>query len=353
MGLILAVLVDAPAQVTVSAVKQFDQLMRNYNAVVLNDASFNNSNIEGAVAVGGNLSITNGSVAYLTQYYPNGGEPTLYVNGQLTVSGDTKVQSGYASTPHASGSFYQNANQRHFTTTSGGGMLNMDNSPDPRTYTSPVSNPTPANWNWATIGSQATSLSSQLAAAAATGIIGVGANQTLTFSSPNATAGVVVFNLNAALLNGNTYGGQIFSNFGFAIGANQTFVVNVINASGKTLFSGANFNPNNFTGVGGAGQLLWNITGSGNVTIASGGEFYGSIVAPQATLVDNGNVRFNGQVLASGMSYSGAQLHYTNFSPAGTVSSVLVPEPSTYACWMAALCGVGLWWHRRRAAHRG
>jgi len=340
---------SAQAQTAISAVNGFDSLVRNYNAVVLNNATFSNSNMEGAIAVRGNLTTSSGSIAYKTSVYANSSDPTLYVGGQLKISGETKLQSGYAALPNSAGSFVTvNGSQRHFLTTTGG-KLNLDNLQNPLAKTSPTTNPTPANWNWASIESTAISLSSQLAAAAVTGTIGVNTgNQTLTFSPNSTDAGVVVFNFDASLLNGNSYGGQNFSNLKFNIGSDQTFVVNVLNANGKTLIGqGVNFNTSSFVGAGGADQLLWNITGSGDVTLMGSGDFYGSILAPEATL-SNGSGRVEGQILAGGLTYSNAQLHYNDFSP----TAVLVPEPGTYALWTLGLCVAGLVWHRRRRATR-
>lgn len=335
------------AQTTLSAVNQFSEIMRDYNAVVLNNGNFQNSNMQGSIAVRNNLTTSGGSIAYGKAIYANSPNPTLYVGGTLTVNGETKLESGYASLPGSSGQFIQvNANQRHFKT-SNGGKLNMDNLTAPQSYTDPrnsQTNPPPANWNWATIESQAISLSAQLAAANATGTIQM-VNQTLTFSSVDTSPGVVVFNLDASLLSGNYYNNQMVSGFNFAIGENQTFVINVLNADGKTLLGSAmNMGANSFTGAGGAGQLLWNITGSGNVTLGSnGGDFYGSILAPEAT-INNGRL-VDGQILARNLNYSNVQLHYTDFSP----TAVLIPEPGTYALWTLGLCGAGLWWHRRRS----
>ncbi len=329
-------------QTSVPAVSGFDSLVRNYNAVVLNDASFTNyGDTWGPLAVGGNLSLNSGAVAIQSGLYPAMTDPTLYVNGQLTVTNDVQLNSGYASAPNITGAWsFSNDGQKLLQGGPGGGKLFSANSSDPLAAVDPRNNPAPANWNWATIQSTATSLSSTLAATALSGTISVNTgNQTLTFNPNGSSAGVAVFQLDASLLGSGTYNGQNFSNVAFNMGADQTFAINVINANGRTIFgNGVNFND-----PGVADRLLWNITGSGSVALGNGGQFYGSVLAPSMTVNNANNTAINGQIVVGGLSYSSAELHYTAFSP----TSVLVPEPSTYALWAVAVCGAGLVWRRR------
>ncbi len=340
---IFAVSGGVRAQTFVPEIGSFDHLVRNYNAVVFGNATFTNyGDTWGPLAVGGNLTLNGGAVAIKPNLFTPGADPTLYVNGQLTLTNDVHLNSGYASTPNVTGSWtFTPTNQRIWQGGPGGGKLYSANSNDPQANTSPLSNPAPANWNWASIESQAISLSASLAATAASGTIAVNnGNQTLTFTASGPSAGTVVFNLDASLLGTGTYNGQNFSNVQFNIGADQNFAINVINANGKTLFGqGVNFND-----PGSAERLLWNITGSGSVGLGNGGQFYGSVLAPLVNLSNANNTAINGQVIAGGLSYSNAELHYTGFSP----TAVLVPEPGTYALWTLALCAAGLWWHRRR-----
>jgi len=290
--------------------------------------------------VNGNLSLHGGAVAIKPQLFTVGADPTLYVNGQLSLSNDVHLNSGYASTPNVTGSWtFSNNNQRLFE--GGGGKLYSANSNDALANNDPRTNSAPENWNWASIQSSATSLSAELAAMAASGTVAVNTgNQTLTFTPDSAAAGTVVFNLDASLLGTQSYNGQSFTGLQFNMGADQNFVVNVLNANGKTLFGqGVNFNE-----PAGSGRLLWNLAGSGSVGLGNGGQFYGSVLAPSMSLSNANNTAINGQVIAGGLTYSNAELHHTNFSPV----SVLVPEPATYAWWTLALCATGWWWQRRR-----
>jgi hypothetical protein len=111
------------------------------------------------------------------------------------------------------------------------------------------------------------------------------------------------------------------------------YVINVVNAGGTTLFSGANFNSgSNDT------NLLWNIEGSGTVALGTGNSFYGSILAPSATITNDSNTTINGQVVASAFTDNNTELHYDGFDAV----SVVVPEPMTFALWGVALCGAAI-----------
>lgn len=350
----IAMAAAARAQTTVQAVSDFDTLVRNYNAIVFGNASLTNyGDTWGPLAVEGNLSMNGGVLAAQPNTFTVSSDPTLYVNGQLSLSGDTQLNSGYASTPNLTGTWtFSNDNQRKLS--GSGGNLYSANSSDPQANTSPLNNPAPSNWNWASIQSQATSISSTLAAGTLSGTVSVNnGNQTLTFTANSTDAGVVVFQLDASLLGSGTYNGQHFSNLQFNMGTDQTFAINVINANGTTLFgNGVNFND-----PGNADRLLWNITGSGSVSLGNGGQFYGSVLAPLMTVNNANNTAINGQIVADSLSYSNAELHYTGFSPsaASLVGSVLVPESGTWAIWTAALCVGALGWQqwRRRSGESG
>ncbi len=350
----LAVTAVASAQVTVvnQAVHDFDTLVRNYNLISLGNASFGSGygDTEGPIAVQGNLSLNGGSIGNQPGKYGATSDPTLYVGGSLTMNGFTTINTGYASTPNVGGGFSWDGTQRRLT--GGGGTLSMN---DSSATTSPITNSGPANWNWSSISSSATSIQNTLANAAALGagtgtISASGGN--LNFNVTGNPSGVVVFNLDASLLSGNTYNGQSFSNISLNVPTGDLFVVNVTNvANGQTLFgtgSGINFNQGS-----GYDRLLWNIlpsTGpSTSVSLGNGGQFFGSVLAP---LIDLGNtasnsVPVNGQIIAGSYTHSGAELHYTGFD-ASSIPFSAVPEPGTYALGAVGLCIAGIIWQRRR-----
>lgn len=329
-GVVLAPAPLAWAQTTAEAINIFDGLVRNYNLVAFGNASFSGHSIEGSLAVRGDLSLSSTPVA---SHHGAGTDPTLFVSGKLTLQNDSHLQRGYASINSSQNAHLSVSGNQ---VTSSGGKLILNGS-----TSNPKTNAGPANWNWATIQSQAISLSQTLKNAAQSGTIAVNqGNQTLTFTSSTSQAGVVVFQLDASKLGQSSYDGiNNVTNVAFNLAANQTAVVNVINADGRTIFSGYNFNDNGNVG----GHLLWNFNGSGTAQIGNNGDFFGSILAPEMTL-QNRNNRLDGQLIVKDINYSGAQLHFEEFAPIG----VLVPEPATYAWWTVALCAAGWWWQRRR-----
>gem|GEM_PF-6121716 len=324
---------EAYAQATVQAVNTFDSLVRNYNLVAFGNASFSGHSIQGGLAVQGNLTLS--STPGIGSNYGTGADPTLFVGGKLTLKNDSSVSTGYVSVNSTANSHLNVSGNQ---VTMGGGKLLLNGN-----SSNPLNNLPPANWNWATIQSQAISISQTLKNAAQTGTIAVNpAKQALTFTSTTTAAGVVVFQLDANKLGQSSYDGiNNVNNIMFNLAPNQTAVVNVINWDGKNLFSGYNFNDNGNVG----GHLLWNFNGSGTLRIGNNADFFGSILAPEADLMkNNSSNRLDGQLIVNNVDYSGAQLHFEEFAPIG----VLVPEPSTYALWTIALCGAGLWWQRRR-----
>jgi len=117
-----------------------------------------------------------------------------------------------------------------------------------------------------------------------------------------------------------------------------TFVINVLNATSTSLFGdGVNFNKgaNN-------GQILWNIPGSGTITIDTGGQFMGSILAPDASIDNTNDSVINGQILSDNFNYAGAELHYTQFY-------CPVPEPRyTGMVIVGGTLGLALFFRLRR-----
>jgi len=254
------------------------------------------------------------------------------------------LNSGYASLPHLTGSWSWNASQD--TLTGGGGALSSINAGSSRSGTDPRLNPAPTGWNWSTLSSSFVAISNTLAAATSNGTITI-SGQTMSFVAPTGmTSGVAVFTLNAALLNGNQYNGTTFSNVQFNVPNNIDFVINVINAAGNTIFgTGVNFNSG-----GNYDQLLWNIepTMSGghpvttSVSLGNGGDFYGSVLAPEVEISNACNAIIDGQVVAQTFEDDGAELHYLGFT------AVLVPEPGTYGAGAVVLCGLAIAWQQRR-----
>ncbi len=334
---------SARAQAVVNAVNSFDQLTRNYNLITFGNASLTQyGDTEGPIAVRGNLFLDGGSIAEQPQKFGVTSDPTLYVGGQLTMRNTVHLQSGFASLPNLTGNWTWDAVQERLV--GGGGTLSTSNTSHPLGNTNPRNNPGPQNWNWNSLQLGLVAVSNTLLNATATGQISV-SNNTLRFSAPTSqTSGVVVYTLDMNMLSGNRYNGQSFSNIGVDVPANMNYIINVINAGGRTLFgTGSGINFNNGSGYE---RLLWNIAPTtGQVYLGNGGQFYGSVLAPNVDLNNTGNTAITGQIVARSYDHANAELHYLGFS------SAVVPEPSTYG--MILLGGGGavlafVRWRRRK-----
>lgn len=306
----------------------------NFNLISFGTTSLTNyGDTEGGLAVNGSLTLDAGAIATQPGTFGLNSNPTLYLTGSsLTLNGTVMLNSGYASLRNLNSNNWS-WNPSDDTLSGGGGALNSTNAGTVDAGHNPIGNPAPSGWNWSTETSSLSTISTSLKNASATGTISVNSNN-LVFTAPNGqTSGVVVFSLNAANISGgNTYNGQGFSNIQINVPAGLTYVINVINAGGTTLFgNGVNFNSGSNDN-----QLLWNFEGSGNVTLDNGGYFYGAILAPSASI--SATTVIDGQVAADGFSDCGYELHDTDFTPA----TVATPEPSTYALSAVGLCALAI-----------
>ncbi len=350
----------ASAQVAVNnAVYAYEQAVRNYGLITFGDTTLSNYGDTWApLAVGGNLTLNgSGSIAQKPELFGVTSDPTLYVAGQLNLNGDTQLHSGYASTPNLVGNWSFSEQQSRLQSPSNGRLYSA-NSPDPQADFDPRNNPTPTNWDWANLENGLVAISQTLAAASDTGSLAL-QGQTLQFNANGITSGVVVFTLDMDLFNGVLYdfnGDGIWdqnteriSQVKVDVPSDVTYVINVLNADGETIFDGINFNEgaNN-------DQLLWNITSSSaecledSVSLGGGARFYGSILAPEINLSNSGNVAPEGQIVASSYNHNGAELHFKDFD--STVGFTPIPEPSTWGALTIGLAGLMIW-HQRRRQH--
>ncbi|MCF3648522.1 collagen-binding domain-containing protein [Synoicihabitans lomoniglobus] len=357
-SVLLAGVLGVSGQVAVNnAVYTVDQAMRNYGLISFNNASLTNyGDTWGPIAVGGNLHLDGGSIAQKANLYGNSSDPSLYVAGNLTMRNYVHLENGYASLPGLTGSWTWDGTQKRLT--GGGGTLSTSNTNNPLGAVDPRTNPTPQNFNFASIQAELAQASATLAATAANGLIAI-SGQTLTFSANGQTSGVVVFNLDMNDFNGVLYDAnhngqwnqntERVSQVKIDVPTDVTYVINVLNATGKTIFNGINFNAGTNND-----QLLWNITPDSNpnmadsVSLGGGARFYGSVLAPLIDLSNSGNVAPEGQIVVNSFSHNGAELHFMPFD--STVSFTPVPEPRTWALVgvMAAFAAIVLERRRRR-----
>ncbi len=178
------------------------------------------------------------------------------------------------------------------------------------------------------------SLSSQLAGLASTPGTTITSNQGLQLNSKGVAGTSVVYNLTAA---------QWAGVGGFTFNVGQTIIVNVATAGSITGGTSYNWTANGSepgnTGTS-FGGILFNFVGATG-TVNLGNEGYGTILAPNAT-VDNGGDVVNGQIIALDLGAIG-ELHdasaFTGTLPVGASS---VPEPSSLFLLSGSLLAFGV-----------
>lgn len=335
------------AQSVAQALVDFARDVRNYNIITAHDANlqFINNDVEGPLAIGGNLTVGGVPLVNLKQFNTSP-DPTLYVQGTFTQTGGGQVQlnNGYASLPGmvGQGTYPYQGDSRRYQAPGTTGWLQV-NSNVTYSASDPRTNPAPAGWNFSALYSSFQSISATLSSATASGTIAAANNQ-LTFSG--ASSGITVFNLDTNLLSGNLYNGVAFSSINMNIGANAIYVINLLNADGKTVFGANGINFNLPTAM--AQHLLWNVSGSVAVSLGNGGQFYGSVLAPDATVSNALNTPIDGQIVAGALNYTNAEVHDLTFDSSAALTAI--PEPATFATILGAAAFLGGWMRRRLRA---
>ncbi len=343
----------ASAQLTVGqALQRYDDLIKNYNLISFGNTTLTHiGDSEAGLAIGGNLVVT-GTTDFATQPAAFGlnSNPTLYVEGTISTTNANdllRLQSGHASLPGATASWSWGTTTNNLGTNSDV-VFSSINSSSATANIDPRSTSLDPQWDWSRLENQFRNISTTLANAAPTSTAFVDNSGSLVFNAPylNPYNDVTIVNFDARLLSGNTYNGTAFSNVRLNVPGNASFVINVLNANNRTLFgtgSGINFNagPNDK-------NVLWNIVGANSATdldviFGNGGQFYGSILAPNFNVFNDGQTNINGQIVAKTFEYSGRELHFTGFDDIPPV-----PEPSTYGLLGAAALLIGVVLKRRR-----
>lgn len=276
------------------------------DALIMTTDEIINSDVEGSVAVRGDLTIQNSGVASLL---PSGAPlaPTLVVDGDLTATnGQLFAGSAYVRGTVNTTSF--NIQE------SGAGIFT-----DP-----PI--PLPFDFTAAQNALQADSLfyDSLLNNGTVTTSFG-----TVTIDGPS-SAGLIIVDLDAATFeNANNF---VFSS---NISAGTTVLVNVDASSlldNSVDLANFGFNPNNLT----ASNILYNFSDAQNITLTGLG-VPGSILAPFADILAS-NAQVNGQVITqtfNGLfSFNTAQINLAPFNGVN-IPANLVPEPRAVAVVLA------------------
>ncbi|HVW22641.1 MAG TPA: collagen-binding domain-containing protein [Opitutaceae bacterium] len=322
------------AQALVSDINEFvaytagSQGSAGYNLITLGNASLSgSSDTNGAIAIGGNLTL-NGTWT-IASHDGMASDPSLYVKGSTSFSGLSQLQNGYATLPYDTTTHgYTWSSTAETLSHSGSAVLHMETNGSAE-QSNPQTNHVPTDVNLATSGTSSfAGIAADLALATSTS---AGASisvqgQTLNFNT-TATSGVVVFDLDASILTSRTYNGDFFSGVSISVPSGVNYVINVTNLASTENFSNLNFN----AGTNDS-QLLWNFgTATSTVTLAEGGQFYGSVLAPNVNLVDQTTI--NGTVVVNSFTDNGVELHDDD-----AFQSVVVPESGGYALWGLALC---------------
>jgi choice-of-anchor A domain-containing protein len=293
------------------------------------------SDAQGALAVEGGLTI--GGSWTIASQTGAGSNPSLYVSGSLSLpSATVYIDNGYASTPGLTASQWTWSSSAYTLTNKSNTseVLSQVNSSGSHKSTSPITNPGPSGWTWSTVQSTYSTLSTDLGNAAATGTISVSSGNLVLTPPSGQTSGVVVFDLDASELGSGTYDGQSLSNITIDVPTGLNYVINVVNLGCDTTLFGSGIDFNAGTNDD---QLLWNFEGSpSEVTIDSGGNFYGSILAPNTDIEDDTTI--DGQVVAGSFTDTGVELHDDSFTP----TQIMVPESHAFAWWALGLCGAGV-----------
>jgi choice-of-anchor A domain-containing protein len=326
----------------------YANLTQDYNLVALGNLTLgaSGSDTQGGIAVEGTASITGPwTIASDT---PLNSDPTLFVKGQLTLSGGSTpvhLNNGYATLSDQTGWSWSSGSPRTITGSNGSIAINSS-----ATYsnTDPISNPIPPGWSWNTVNSTLNAVAANLGSQATTSSTGslMLQGQTLEFCT-TATSGTVVFDLNASdFTNESVPGLGSFTGIEVDVPTGVNYVINVTNiTAGQTLFN-VNFN----AGTNDS-NLLWNLegpaTGTEDVTLSNGGNIYGSILAPTINLTEDTIV--NGQIVSDNFTDDSSELHDDTFTP----DQLLVPESPVFGLGALGLCAVaaarGLQLRRRAA----
>ena len=312
------------------------------NVYLQNFGNFTNATANGVgLAVGGNLTMTNGSVNGATDVAGamtaastglnavNVGGSLSYqygqINGSLNVDGAATVTgAGVAGTVSVGGAAtFVNAAQPTVTPAAA--------------YVSPI--------NYAATTANIAAVSQTLAGMAATAGDTFGLNASGAYVFTSTVAGDNVFDVTAAQLSAMA-GHQVIFN-GVAAGA--TDIINVLDSGAISLPGNLSFA---YSGTMTDNMVLMNVANATTVNLASNVSYDFSIMAPKATLATTGG-NITGSVFAANLT-GDAQLNTANSGGefAGALPSAVLPAPTFgwATLGLALLAWAGVRGRGRRAA---
>jgi choice-of-anchor A domain-containing protein len=317
----------------------------DYNAFFFSDASASNVDIGGTIAVGGNATFNNytiaqdlpansGLVAVIGGNYLNN---NANINGAIVVGGNMKHVNptikgdvtAKGSVDFTGGGGSVTGTIRYGTTFSGPGY--DINGANPTTQVSPGSITLPVDF-----AAAKTDLSAKSASfgSLTPSLSNLGSNNNIQVTL---TSGLNVLNLTAAQLAGA-------SSFTIAGGAQDALLINVLDSGTVNV---ANFGTN-FSGGVGVGNVLYNFVNASTVNLA--GSFNGSALATKALVKANFGA-FNGQLVANAGQTNGLQINniingQTTTLKAKSFNTAAIPEPTSLALLIVTVAIVGV--RRRR-----
>ena len=357
-----ALAAPAPPSNDAASVNAAIQAMRDYNLIVLRDLQ-SSSQVQGKTFVGGNLS--GGSSNYMTNPGSQAGGVGLTVGGNVTggakninnggsvkvggnltsganmnggggvqVDGDAKKVNANGASVYAGGDIDNtNAKDLYY----GGAVKNSNGIKHAGDHS--------ADGIQAQIAATTASMSADFLATsdyfsdlATTNLLTYSANGQQAIFDVGTGTGLAVFaisDLNLALKNRS----QLI--FDMPVGYDAV----IINVAGTSVSLPSSINFNGPTGLG--GKVIWNFYEATSVDLGSK-SWYGSILAPQATLKNNNFVE--GSVVAGSMIQNG-EIRMANISRDLAISQfqTAVPEPATWAMMILGFGVVGTLLRRRRA----
>lgn len=338
-ALLGALAFSAPAMATSDPTAAINEL-KALNVITFRDLNVGSQHIEGKAWVGGNvngnLTVTQKSGPYTASSYNSltvgGNAATWTADGGA--GGNIKVQIGGNSTGQAT------INGSGSVET--GGTFNSQgfNANSSKTATSGVSGlQSSINAQTASMVSDLKSLSTYLNSLSGTAITNL--SNALTYS---AGAKYAVFTMSESVFEtSNANFNSLFTNM-------PSDVITVINVSGLDLDEGGGSNFNNFTGYQ---NVIWNFT---QATTLDMGNWYGTVLAPYATLTQSSGGNLTGTVVADTFNMNG-EVHVSTFQGSAANTQALlansvpaaVPEAET---WVMMVLGFGFIGGALRATRR-